>query len=211
MTDSAQLDALIALLKTASAAAAYEAIGKRGDLDTAIVALVQDVRCVGPAFTVKGHPNHSGGLTPSVDHAPPGAVIVIDAGVDGGTCAFGGTGALHAQMKGVAGVVTNGYVRDVAEMRALRFPVFARGATVRGGRKEPTAERNVPVSVGGQIVHPGDLVIGDDDGVVIIAQEYFATLEERLTIRLAFEKQADARVRAGLSYGQAVADKPAAS
>jgi 4-hydroxy-4-methyl-2-oxoglutarate aldolase len=207
--DTAKLNELIELLKTGSAAAAYEAIGKRGDLDTAIVALVPNVRCVGPAFTVKGHPHHSGGLSPSVDFAPPGCVIVVDAGVDGGTCAFGGTASLAAKLKGVAGVVTNGYVRDVAEMRELQFPVFARGGTVRSGRKEPTAERNVPVSVGGQIIHPGDLVIGDDDGVVVIAQEYFATLAQALSTRLAFEREADAKVRAGMPYGEAIANRPA--
>jgi 4-hydroxy-4-methyl-2-oxoglutarate aldolase len=206
--DIVMMNELLELLETASAAAAYEAIGKQGDLDTAIAAMVQGVKCVGPAFTVKGHPNHSGGLTLSVDDAPSGSVIVVDAGIDGGTCAFGGTGALAATLKGVAGVVTNGYVRDVAEMRQLRFPVFARGATVRGSRKEPIGERNVAVSVGGQVIHPGDLVIGDDDGVVVIARAYFAVLKQNLAARLAFEQQAEQRVRGGMPYGQAVADKP---
>jgi 4-hydroxy-4-methyl-2-oxoglutarate aldolase len=207
--DIVMMNELIELLESASAAAGYEAIGKRGDFDTAIAAMVPGAKCVGPAFTVKGHPNHSGGLTLAVDDAPSGSVMVIDAGVDGGTCAFGGTGALAATLKGVAGIVTNGYVRDVAEMRHLRLPVFARGATVRGGRKEPICERNVPVSVGGQVIHPGDLIIGDDDGVVVIAKAYFGTLKQNLAARLAFEQQAEQRVRGGMPYGQAVADKPA--
>lgn len=208
MHDPDLLASLIALLKTGSAAAAYEAIGKRGDVDPVIAALVPGLLCVGPAFTVRAHPNRSGGISASIDLAPPGSVLVIDVGFDAGTCAFGGTGSLAAQMRGIAGCVTNGYVRDVAEMRTLRFPVFARGVNVRGGRKEPVAERGVPVVIGGQAVMPGDLICADDDGVVVISQDHFLTLESGLRARLAFEKEADALVRQGMSYAQAVANKP---
>ncbi len=204
----ALVDELVALLKTASASAAWEAIGKQGDVASEIVAIVPGVLCAGPAFTVKAHPHRAGAIGPSLDHAPPGSVLVIDVGYDEGGCAFGGTGALAAQMAGIAGCVTNGRVRDTAEMRRLQFPVFARGATLRSGRKEPAAERGVPVVVGGQLVEPGDLVCGDDDGVVVIAQRHFPVLAQRLAERLAFEAEADRLVREGLPYGQAIARRP---
>lgn len=202
------VERLVGLLADASAAAAYEALGRRGDLDPAIAGQVPGAICVGPAYTVSAPPHRSGSANRALDLAPPGSVLVIDTGGDPDTCALGGTGSLAAQMRGIAGCVTNGRVRDLAEIRALRFPVFARGGTVRSSRKDGTAEFQIPVAIGGQIVRPGDLVCADDDGVVIIGQQYFDTFAERLAARLAFERDADARVRAGASYAQAVSGRP---
>ncbi|MDX3907172.1 MAG: RraA family protein [Pigmentiphaga sp.] len=199
---------LIDLLATASAAAAYEALGRRGDLDPAIAALVPGARCVGSAYTVRAHPHHSGAVSKALDLAPAGSVLVIDVSGDPDTCTLGGTGSLAAQRRGLAGCVTNGRVRDIAEIRALGFPVFARGATVRSSRKDGTADFQVPVAIGGQIVQPGDLVCADDDGVVVIGAQYFDTFAERLAARLAFERDADAQVRAGASYAEAVSRRP---
>jgi len=202
--DSALLLArLVERLKTASASAAYEAIGKSGDVDPSIRAMVSGVLCVGPAYTVRTPPGEGRAIVEACDNAPPGSVIVIDVGPDTGSCAWGGTGSIAAQARGIAGIVTSGYVRDVAAIRELRFPVFAQGTSVRGMRKGHTGETGVPVVVGGQVIEPGDLVCGDDDGVVVIARRHFDTLEERLTRRLAFEQHADDQVKAGVPYGQA--------
>jgi 4-hydroxy-4-methyl-2-oxoglutarate aldolase len=210
VSDKPEIAEIIALLKSASAAAAYEAAGKRGDVDVAIRAMVPGAMCVGPAFTIKAHQQRAAGVNMLLDQAPPGSVIVIDAGHDRGNCVFGGTGALAAQMRGVAGCVTNACIRDAAELRHLNFPTFAAGSTVRSGRnKELSAEPNVPVTIGNQIVSPGDLIVADDDGVVVIAQEYFEGFAERLRARLAFEQQADALVRQGTPYGQAIQPKAA--
>ncbi|MBV7482967.1 RraA family protein [Bordetella sp. BOR01] len=207
-SDSSILQPLVDLLKSASAAAAYEAIGKCGDLDPAIAALVPDVLCVGPAFTVRAHPHYSAGVSAALDQAPAGSVVVIDVGGDPDTCVLGGTGALVALRRQLAGYVTNGRIRDLAALRAQRFPVFARGATVRSSRKEGPADFQVPVAVGGQVIRPGDLVCADDDGVVVVAQERFGTLAERLAARLAFEQRADASVQAGVSYAEATSRRP---
>ncbi len=206
---STSIDELIELLQRGSAAAAYETIGKQGDMSTDIRALVPGVMCVGPAFTIKAHPHRAGAIAASMDKVAKGSVVVIDVGYDAGTCAWGGTGALAAQIAGIAGCVTNGHIRDIAEIRHLNFPMFALGSTVRGGRKEAAAECGVPVSVGGQVVCPGDLICADDDGVVVIAQRHFDTLAQRLQSRLAFEREADTLVRQGVPYAQAVAGKPA--
>lgn len=202
------LSSLISLLREASAAAAYEAIGKRGDVDCSIEALVPGASCVGPAYTIQAHAQHAAGVNMLLDGAPAGSVIVIDAGHDGGNCVFGGSGALAAQMRGVAGVVTNARVRDLAEIRRLQFPAFARGTTVRSGRnRDLPAQAGATVAIGNQVVSPGDLIVADDDGVVVIAQQHFEGLEQRLRERLAYENQVDAKVRQGLSYGQAIAKK----
>lgn len=203
--DAALVARLIALLKTASASAAYEAIGKSGDLDPSIRALVTGVSCVGPAYTVRAAPGEGGAMVDACDNAPAGSVIVIDVGPDAGACTWGGTGTIAAQARGIAGVVSSAYVRDIAAIRELRFPVFARGTTVRGVRKTLAGETNVPVVVGGALICPGDLVCADDDGVVVVAARHFGTLEKNLAQRLAFEQHADEQVKAGVPYGQATA------
>lgn len=201
-------EALARLLQEASAAAVYEARGRRGELDPAIQSMVQGTRLAGRAYTIRAHPQHGAGVAAASGGAPAGSVIVVDVGQDEGTCALGGTGALAAQMRGVQGCVTNGRVRDLAEIRDLRFPVYALGGTLRSGRPEGPVATGVPVAVGGQIIHPGDLLVADDDGVLVVPADELPLLADRLATRLAFEREADARVREGVPYAEAVRGRP---
>ena len=207
---------LLARLESGSAAAAYEAMGKRGDVAPFVRALVPDLLCVGPAFTVRAAAGFGDDITEATDTAPPGSVIVIDVGAGQsqgasqgqGACTWGGTGSAIAQRRGIAGVVSNGHVRDIAEIRQLRFPVFAAGTVVSGWRRGQRGALQVPVSIGGQIVHPGDLVCADDDGVVIVAQDLFDAADAGLAARLQFESEAHAIVEAGGSYADIMQRKP---
>jgi 4-hydroxy-4-methyl-2-oxoglutarate aldolase len=202
---------LVDRLKTASAAAAYEALGKRGDVAPSVRALVSDLLCVGPAFTVQAHPGFGDDITEATDAAPPGSVIVIDIGPGQTACTWGGTGSAIAQRRGIAGVVSNGHVRDIAEIRRARFPVFAAGTAVSGWRRGRRGALQIPVSIGGQIVQPGDLVCADDDGVVILAKTLFEAAYVALGARLQFENEAEAIVQAGGSYADIMQRKPGVS
>jgi 4-hydroxy-4-methyl-2-oxoglutarate aldolase len=140
-------------------------------LDPAIRAMVPDVRMAGPAFTLLAPDDHLpvfGGL----DAAAPGDVLVIVTG-EGSVAVLGELFATEARRRGLAGVVIDGLCRDVAGLRRLGLPVFARGTIPRSGSTVARPALNGPVSCGGVDVAPGDIVFGDDDGVAIAPAERF--------------------------------------
>jgi 4-hydroxy-4-methyl-2-oxoglutarate aldolase len=187
-------------LRDLRAAVIYEANGKLGDMSPAIFSIVPGTRLFGRAYTVKGWPGDGSAFFRAVAEAPAGSVLVIDAGGDELLCSWGGSSTLAARNRGIAGVVTNGSVRDVQTIREIGFPVFAAGICVRGGVRHHPGWTGIPIAVGGVPVHPDDLVVGDDDGVVVVAAERIATIIPAALKRHAFEAEADARLRAGEDF-----------
>ncbi len=122
----------------------------------------------GPAFTVKCRPGDNLMLHKALDLASPGDVIVVDAGGELTNALLGEMMLAHARTRGLAGVVINGAVRDLDSIRVSSFPVYAAGVTHRGPYKDGPGEINVPISLNGMIVEPGDLILGDPDGVVCV-------------------------------------------
>jgi RraA family protein len=125
----------------------------------------------------------------ALEFCRPGDVLVIDAGGDLNNAVVGGILSFYAASVGVVGVVVDGAVRDVAELREREFPVYARGATHRGPYKDGPGEINVPISVGGMVVNPGDIVVGDQDGLLAIPQEGVQQLIEKARAHLETEAQ----------------------
>lgn len=122
----------------------------------------------GPAITVKTRPGDNLMLHKAIDMAEPGDVIVLDAGGDLTNALIGELMVAHAEQRGVGGIVINGAIRDAATLREGRFPIFAAGVTHRGPYKDGPGEINVPISIDGMIITPGDLMLGDDDGLVCV-------------------------------------------
>jgi len=122
----------------------------------------------GSAFTVRVSPADNLMMHKALEMAKPGDVIVVDAGGDLTNAITGELMATYAKSKGYEGFVINGAVRDRAGLWELRFPVYAKGLQPRGPYKDGPGEINVPVSCNGVVVNPGDIVIGDDDGLVVI-------------------------------------------
>src|SRR5581483_293470 len=122
----------------------------------------------GPALTVKTRPGDILMVHKAIDMAEPGDVIVVDAGGDLTAAIIGELMATHAETRGVAGIVINGAIRDSAVLRAGHFPVFAAGVTHRGPYKDGPGEINVAIALDGMVIEPGDLVLGDDDGVLCV-------------------------------------------
>ena len=106
----------------------------------------------------------------AIDLAAPGDVIVVDAGGDLDQAIIGEIMSSWAAKRGVAGFVIDGAIRDAAALSQGDFPVYARGVTHRGPYKDGPGEINVPVSIGGMVVQPGDIIIGDADGLLAIPQ-----------------------------------------
>lgn len=123
----------------------------------------------GPALTVKQRPGDNLLIHKAIDLAEPGDVVVVDAGGDLTNALIGELMVAHARRRGLAGIVLNGAVRDVAAIRAGNFPVYAAGVTHRGPYKDGPGEINVPIAIDGMVVEPGDLILGDDDGLVCVS------------------------------------------
>lgn len=122
----------------------------------------------GPAFTVRTRPGDNLVVHRALDVARPGDVIVVDAGGDLTNALIGEMMLAMAEKSGVAGLVINGAVRDLAYIRARSYPVYAAGVTHRGPYKDGPGEMNVPVAIDGMVIEPGDLVVGDEDGLVCV-------------------------------------------
>jgi len=163
-------------------------------LDPAIRAMVPDVRMAGPAFTLLAPDDHLP-VFGALAEAAPGDVLVIVTG-EGSVAVLGELFATEARRRGLAGVVIDGLCRDVAGLRRLGLPVFARGTIPRSGSTVARPSLNEAVTCGGVDVAPGDIVFGDDDGVAIAPAERFeAALETAEAIGRA-ERTILERVRA---------------
>lgn len=123
---------------------------------------------VGPALTVKCRPGDNLMIHKALMMAQPGDVIVVDAGGDLTNALFGEIMTATAVARGVAGIVLNGAVRDAEEIGEGTFPLYAAGVTHRGPYKDGPGEINVPIAIDGMVIEPGDMMVGDADGLLCI-------------------------------------------
>ncbi len=148
----------------------HEAAGRIGALPSQIKPIAPDQKVCGPAFPVKSPPGDNLWLHRAIASAEPGEVLVIDVG-DGTEFGYWGeVMAVAAQARKIAGLVISGGVRDARQMAALGFPVFSAAVCIRGTGKDPYGQGALqdPVTIGDVTINPGDLVLGDSDGVVVI-------------------------------------------
>jgi 4-hydroxy-4-methyl-2-oxoglutarate aldolase len=166
--------AVVAAARKFQASILADVAGRRGTLGGGIQALSKSMKLAGPAFTVEVRPGDNLMIHAALQLAQPGDVIVVD-GKGDLTCALSGAlMAAHAQKAGIAGFVMYGAVRDTDECARGSFPVFAAGANPNGPIKASGGRINWPISVAGTVVNPGDLVVGDADGVVVLPRELAA-------------------------------------
>jgi 4-hydroxy-4-methyl-2-oxoglutarate aldolase len=145
-------------------------------VDPAVRAMIPDVRMAGPAFTVLAEDDHLPVMS-ALAEADPGDVLVI--ATNGGSRAvFGELFATEARRRGLAGIVADGFCRDLRGLRGIGLPVFARGTTPRSGTTVSRSALGAAVVCGGVEVSPGDIVFGDDDGLLIGPAERIAAALE---------------------------------
>jgi 4-hydroxy-4-methyl-2-oxoglutarate aldolase len=169
-------------LKQCGVATVYEAGGGTGALDAAIKPVWPGAKVAGPAFTVRCHPGDNLPLHRALEQAAAGDVIVAQVGgLLGGY--WGGVMTVAAQARNIAGLIIDGGVRDSEELQRLGFPVFARGTGVFRTVKHEGGVLQEPLLVGGVLVNPGDIVLGDGDGVMAIprakVQQYLEAARKR--------------------------------
>ena len=179
----------------------HEASGQRGALPAAIKPISSTMRIAGPAFTVATPPGNNLSIHRALAAAAPGDVLVVvtfghyEAGY------WGDIMTVAALQREIAGLVIDGCVRDSEAIARLQFPVFARGLSIRGTRKDPDAPGAMEesITVGDVTVEPGDLVVGDADGVVVIPRANATEVLERAREREKHEAEVIERLRRGES------------
>ena len=192
-------------LGVATSANVSDVLGSLGVMHPGIKPAVSGFRMVGRAFTVKAYPGSIITVHKALVEASAGDLIVVDGEGDVGSGALlGEIMALECQTKGFAGIVIDGAVRDVDGLKELGFPVFARGVTPRVGTNRRLGRTQVPVSCGGIVVHPGDMIFGDNNGVVAIPQDKEDGLAAALAALLAKEEKMMEDIRRGIF----LADRP---
>lgn len=151
----------------------------------------------GPAFTVKTRPGDNLMVHKALLMAQPGDVIVVDAGGDLTNAIIGELMTTTAQQKNLAGIVIHGAIRDLGTISKSNFPVYAGGVTHRGPYKNGPGEINVPISLDGMVIQPGDLILGDEDGLLCVPRNDAAAVYEAAHAKHALEEQMLADILAG--------------
>jgi 4-hydroxy-4-methyl-2-oxoglutarate aldolase len=196
-SNTAVNDDVIARFAAFDPATLYEAAGQSGMVDPAIRPAWHGVKVCGRAFTVECPPGDNLMLHLAVAEAQPGAVIVACAGAFLLAGAWGEILTVAAQSRGIAGLVIDGAVRDIEAIERLQFPIFSRGLAIGACTKERRGKLDVPVQVGGRIVNPGDLILGDSDGLVVIDRDRIEEVLRAATSRQEKESEIIRQLRQG--------------
>lgn len=156
-------------LKAFGSATIHEAQGQKGAFESSMKPLDPTLRLVGRALTVELRPDDNLLIHYAVARAEPGDVLVVDAKGFLEAGPWGDVLTLAAQQRGIAGLVINGAVRDAESIIEMGFPIFCRGLSIKGTAKEQNGKVNAPLYMNGVAINPGDVIVGDRDGLVVVA------------------------------------------
>jgi 4-hydroxy-4-methyl-2-oxoglutarate aldolase len=165
------MDALIEQFRFLPTTAISDAMGGMSNLDSGIKPLDDDYRFAGRALTVQIPVGDNSAVLKAIGEAKPGDIIVVDSKGDTYRAIAGDFVVGMMQTMEIGGLVVDGVIRDLEAIKELNFPVFSKGTAVASSGKTGVGETNVPISCGGVTVFPGDIIIGDIDGVVVVPQD----------------------------------------
>lgn len=151
----------------------------------------------GPALTVRTRPGDNLLVHKALELAQPGDVVVVDAGGDLTNAIIGEIMTTYAQTRGLAGIVINGAIRDCGAIRRGSFPVYAAGITHRGPYKDGPGEINTVIALDGMTITPGDLILGDEDGLLCVPYEQVDAIYAAATAKMEVEARMMAQIAAG--------------
>ena len=169
--------------KKLSVATVHEAQGRVGLLSPEIRPVKAGLKLVGRAVTVFATPGDNVMIHVAMEQCEPGDVMVVAVNSRSECGYFGDLLATLMQARGIAGLVIDSGVRDLADLRQMGIPVFSRCISAQGTVKETLGDVNVPVVCGGQVINPSDLIIGDDDGVVVVRRHELDSVAQKSEAR----------------------------
>ncbi len=190
---------LITEISKFSAATLHEALGKTGNLPSGIKPIFPKMKVCGPAYTVKTMPCDNMLLHRAYAYAKAGDVLVVNCSNFYEAGYWGDLMSLGAMTKGIAGLVIDGCVRDADDIEAMGFPVFSRGLCIKGTGNQGEGTLNEPIIMGEYMVNPGDIIVGDRDGVVVIPQNRIEEAIEKAYDRELKEENVRKELRKGLN------------
>lgn len=178
------MDELVLKFQDIPTTAISDALDGLNNLDPSIKPLKEEYRFAGRALTVKTAVGDNMAVQKAIREAKQGDIIVVDAKGDQYRAMAGDFVVGMAKTMGVGAIVVDGVIRDILAIKELNFPVFSKGTTVASSGKAGVGEINIPIACGGQAIHPGDIIVGDADGVVVIPQlneqEVYAKAMEKI-------------------------------
>jgi 4-hydroxy-4-methyl-2-oxoglutarate aldolase len=189
----------VAAIAKFSPATLHEAQGRRGALSSRLKPVDYRMRLCGPAFTVKCAPRDNIMLQLAINYAQPGDIVVVSAGEYEEAGSFGDVLANACLAKGIGGLVTDTGVRDTLQLRDLGFPVFSLSVCIKGTVKETLGAVNDPITIGDELVFPGDIIVGDADGLVVVRKDEALAVVELAQAREDAEAGYIAAYKAGKS------------
>lgn len=178
-------------------ATVHEAIGRRGYIGPHITPIQQDVKVAGTAVTVLSHPGDNMMIHAAVELCQAGDILVVANTAPSTHGMFGDLLASSLMARGVRGLVIDAGVRDTFDLRQMGFPVWSQHVSCQGTVKATPGSVNVPIVLGEQMVHPGDVICADDDGVVVVERKEVEWALQKSNQRLENEEATRARLMAG--------------
>ncbi len=180
-----------------STATLHEALGKTGNLPSAIKPIAPGMKVCGPAYPVQTMPRDNKIIHRAYATAKVGDVLVVHCADYYEAGYWGDLMSLGAKTQGIAGLVIDACVRDADDIEAMGFPVFSRGLCIRGTSSLEGGTLNEPIVIGGILINPGDIIVGDRDGVVVVPNECIQEAIEKAMAREAREKLIREQLRQG--------------
>ena len=178
-------------------ATVHEAQGRTGLMLPYMRPIYPSARIGSPAVTVVCHPGDNLMIHAAIEVCRPGDVLVVTTLADSTDGFFGELLATSCQAHGISGLVIHAGVRDVADLTTMQFPVFSRAISAMGTVKETAGFVNIDVICAGALVHPGDIIVGDVDGIVVVPRQDAEEVVRACESRLAKEAKNRERLRAG--------------
>lgn len=185
-------------LKDLSTPNLSDAMNRFGAMHYLIKPMSKYNKLIGSAITVKTRPGDNLMVHKAIDIAQPGDIIVVDTGDCCTNAVWGELMTLAAHKKGLAGLVVDGAVRDLKENSKIDFPIFAKYIVPSACDKEGPGEINVNINCGGVAVNPGDIIVGDENGVVVIPQNIIEDVAKNARKKLEYEAKRKEDIKSGV-------------